>query len=321
MLIFTLRRLRAAAVLLFLVLTATFFLIHIAPGDPMNLLADPQIPLKQRQVLAEFYGLDKPLHVQYWIWLTHALQGDWGISIAENRPAFEIVLERLPNTAILVFAAVLLEYTLGILLGLIAVARAGTWIDESVRFLGLALFAVPSFWLALVGIELFSVRWPIFPTTHMRSLGSEHWPFWRQILDVLHHVALPATVLALSRFGGLLRFVRTGVLEILNQDYIRTARAIGVPERRILWRHALPNALAPIIHRFGVALPILLSGSVILEVIFSWPGLGQASFKAINGRDYPVIMATTALAATFVVLGSLLADLLHAWLDPRARQA
>lgn len=321
MLIFTLRRLGAAAVLMLLVLTATFFIIHIAPGDPFNLLADPRISAAQRAELAKFYGLDRPLPEQYWIWLSHVTQGDWGTSIIENQPAMKVLLERFPNTLLLVIGALVIEYSFGLGLGLLASSRPESSLDGGVRILSLILYSIPGFWLALLGIEFLAVRLPIFPTDQMTSVGAESWPPWRQALDVLHHMALPSLVLGLARFGGVMRFVRTGVLEVLNQDYIRTARAWGLRERRVLLRHALPNALAPLIHRFGVTLPVMLSGSVIIEVIFSWPGIGQAIFQAVLGRDYPVILASTAMTGSFVVLGTLFADLLHAWVDPRVRDA
>ncbi len=319
MLRFILRRLGAATLLLFLVLTATFFLIHIAPGEPVRLFDNPRISNEQKLELRELYGLDKPLGQQYLRWLGSVLRGDWGASITFERPAFDVLMERMPNTVLLVLAAFLVEYALGLALGLAAAARAGTTLDRWIRYLSLLLFSIPGFWLALLAIELLAVRWSWFPINQMTSEGAQALPPLQRLLDLLHHLALPALILGIARCGAVVRFARNGLLEVLNQDYIRTAHAKGLHPARVLWVHALPNALIPLVQRFGMALPIMLSGTVVIEVIFSWPGLGNAVFQAIRQRDYPVILASTALTGTMVVLGSLLADLLHAWIDPRVR--
>ncbi len=321
MLRFTLRRLAASALLLFLVLTATFFVIQIAPGEPARLFDNPRISEEKRDELRRIYGLDKPLHRQYLTWLGSVVQGEWGSSFSLNRPAFEVLLEKMPNTTLLVLAAVLVEHLLGLAFGILSAARAGTALDRRIRLGSLVLFSIPMFWTALLAIELLTVRWPLFPTNQMRSEGASALPLFRQILDLLHHLALPALILGVGRCGAVVRFVRNGLLDVLGQDYIRTAHAKGLHPARVLWVHALRNALIPLVQRFGVALPALLSGSLLIEVIFSWPGVGLAIYEAIRQRDYPVILASTALSGAMVVLGSLLADLLHAWLDPRVRHA
>jgi len=228
-------------------------------------------------------------------------------------------MDTVPNTVLLVAAGVTIEHGLGLILGLLAAARAGSRIDRTIRSVSLVLYAIPSFCLAMIAIELLAVRWSLFPINQMRSDGARNWPFFAQAIDVLHHLALPAFVLGLSRTGAVVRFVRNGLLDELQQDYIRTARAKGLSPARVLWVHALRNSLIPLVQRLGVALPILLGGSLIIEVIFSWPGVGLTTFLAIRSRDYPVILASTALSGALVVLGSLLADLAHAWLDPRVR--
>ncbi len=321
MLRFTLRRLGASALLLFLVLTATFFLIQIAPGEPTRLFDNPRISAERRQELRRVYGLDQPLGRQYVTWMGSVLRGDWGSSISFGRPAFEVLLEKMPNTCLLVAAAIVVEHTLGFFLGLLAAARAGSLVDRQIRVLSLVLYSVPIFWFAMLAIELLTIRWGLFPTNQMRSDGARLLSPFEQAIDVLHHLALPALILGIARCGAVVRFVRNGLLDVLSQDYIRTARAKGLSPARVLWVHALPNALIPLVQRFGMALPIMLSGSLIIEVIFSWPGVGYAVFQAIMQRDYPVIMASTAMSGALVVLGNLLADLLQAWLDPRVRHA
>ncbi len=321
MLRFLLRRLGASILLLFVVLTATFFIIHIAPGDPLQLFSTPRTSPEQVERLRQFYGLDQPLSTQYFRWLGSVLRGDWGFSITSGRAAGEILIEKLPASALLALAVVLVEHLLGVSLGLAAAARAGGRVDRQIRVISLLLYAVPAFWLALLSIEFLSVRWPIFPTNQMTSDGARYLPLAERILDLLHHLVLPACTLGVARCGAVVRFVRNGVLEVLDQDYIRTAYAKGLTPARILWVHALRNAIGPLIQRFGLSLPSLLGGALIIEVIFSWPGFGQAIFTAILERDYPVILASTAISGVAVVLGTLLADLLHAWIDPRVRHA
>ena len=321
MLRFTLRRLGASALLLFLVLTATFFLIHIAPGEPTRLFENPRASPEGIDELRRFYGLDKPLPEQYAIWLGAMLQGDWGHSFSLDRPALEILFERMPATCLLVLAAVAVEHLVGLLFGVLAAARAGSAFDRWVRVLSLVLYSVPAFWLALLAVELLGVRWPLFPINQMRSEGAHLLPPLARALDLLHHLALPALVLAVSRCGAVVRFVRNGLLEVLGQDYIRTARAKGLSPARVLWVHALRNALIPLVQRLGLALPLLLSGALIIEVIFAWPGVGLTIYQAILERDFPLILASTAMSGVLVVLGSLAADLAQAWLDPRVRYA
>ena len=316
---FWLRRLTSSALLLLLVLTTTFFMIQLAPGEPARLFGDPSIDETQRQKIREAYGLDRPLPEQYLRWLGSVATGDWGTSITTGRPALQVVLEKLPGTLLLVLAGVFVEHLFGILLGLFAAMRQGGSADSTIRGLSLALFSVPSFLLALVVLELFTVRWPLFPSGQMWSNDAASLAPAAAVVDVLHHLFLPAMVLGLSRCGAVIRYVRTGLLEILGQDFIRTAYAKGLSPARVVLHHGLRNTLNPLIQRLGVSLPLLLSSSLIIEVLFSWPGLGSTLYIAVGQRDYPVILAGTALAATLVVLGNLAADLGQALVDPRVR--
>lgn len=318
---FILRRLGVSALLLYFVLTSTFFFIHLAPGEPIRLYEDPSISVARQQEIRKNYGLDRPLVEQYTRWLSAFVQGDWGTSFTSSRPAAKVLFEKLPNSLLLILAAVFVEHAIGIALGIAAAARANTFLDTAVRTASLTLFAVPSFVLALLAIELLTVHWTLFPNGQMRSDQARSLPFVAAQLDLLHHLFLPAVTLGLARCGGVMRYVRNGLLESFGQDYIRTAHAKGLPPWRVLWIHALKNALTPLIQRLGVALPLLLSSSLIFEVIFSWPGIGSAMYLAVQQRDYPVILASTALGGALVVAGSLLADLLHALLDPRVRHA
>jgi peptide/nickel transport system permease protein len=252
-------------------------------------------------------------------WMGSMLRGDWGVSFSTGRPAATLLWEKMPNTCLLVAGTLLFEYGLGLILGVAAAARAGGRVDAWIRMVSQVLWAIPFFWLALVAVELFSVRWRLFPISGMSSDGADLLPTLQRTLDLLHHLALPALVSGLVRCGPVGRFIRNGLLDIKGQDYIRTAHAKGLSPARVLWVHGLRNAVIPVIQRLGFSLPMLLSGTLIVEVIFAWPGVGQATYWAMLQRDYPVILASTAMTASLVIFGTLLADLLHAWIDPRVR--
>lgn len=316
-----LRRLAAALLLLLLILSITFVLLHLAPGDPTALLQDSRIPQAQRERLRHVYGLDRPLHEQYFTWLRAvALEGDWGVSLVQQRPVTTLIAEALPNTLMLASAALALDYGLGFLLGVAAARRPGSLADHLIRFFSLLLFSLPLFWLGLMAILLFSYVWPILPPSHLHSVGAEQMGPAARLLDLLRHLILPACVLALASAGGTARFVRNSLLETMGQDYIRTARAKGLSERRVVWVHGVRNSLVPILQLFALSFPALLNGSLVTEVVFSWPGMGNLTFNAILTRDYPVILGATALSGIMVVLGNLIADLLHGVVDPRVRE-
>jgi peptide/nickel transport system permease protein len=317
-----LRRLAAALVLLFLVLSVTFALLHLAPGDPTSLLQDSRIPQAQRDRLRQIYGLDRPLHDQYLTWLEAvALRGDWGISLVQHRPVTALLAEALPNTLLLASTALAVEYCVGFLLGVAAARRAGRFADHAIRVGSLLLFSLPLFWLGLMGILLFSYVWPVLPASHMHSVGAAGFGPVERLVDLAKHLVLPALALGLASAGSTARFIRNSLLEVLRQDYILTARAKGISESRVVWVHGVRNALLPVLQLFALSFPNLLNGSLVIEVVFSWPGMGSLTFNAILTRDFPVILAATALSGTMVVLGNLIADLLHGVIDPRVRDA
>ena len=319
---FIVRRFAASALLLLLVLTATFVLVRLAPGDPIDMLMpmDQIVSEAYRQETAARLGLDRPLIEQYVRWLGATVRFDWGVSFSDGRPVRAKIGEALPRTAILVFGVLLVRYGVGITLGAWAAARQGTWVDRSIRQGTLVLFALPTFYLGYLAIELFSVRLGWTPTGGIR--GDDPTPnAVLGLLEIAKHLVLPAVVAGLSTCGRIVRLIRGGLLDVLNQDYIRAARARGLSARRVLWRHALPNVLAPVIQRLGVGLPLLLSGMAITESVFAWPGLGLLVLRAYAEFDYPTILAATATSGFLVVLGTLLADLVHAAVDPRVRDA
>jgi peptide/nickel transport system permease protein len=319
---FVLRRLAASLLLLYLVLSATFFLLHLAPGSPAALLAEDQrIPAEQRENLRRIYGLDQPLPVQYVRWLGAMARGDWGTSFSYQRPVTTLVFEAVPATLLLAAAALLVEQGTGLVFGIAAARRPGSAADHVIRVVSLLLYSLPIFWLGLMAILLFSLVWPVLPAGHMRSLGAEEMGSGARLLDLLRHLILPAAVLGLAEAGSVVRYVRGSLLDVLGQEYIRAARAKGISERRVVWVHALRNALPPLIQVLAISFATLLSGALITEVIFSWPGIGRLTFEAILSRDYPLVLATTAFSAIMVLLANLGADLLHALADPRIRDA
>ncbi len=316
------RRLAAAILLLFLVLTVTFFLVHLAPGDPATLLAGERATAASIRHLRKVYGLDRPLPVQYLLWLKAVvLSWDWGISISEGRPVTRVLGRAMGPTFALAGAALFIQYLVGLPLGVAAARRRGSRADAALRIGSLLLYSMPLFWLGLMAILLFAFTWPILPASHMHSVEVDSLGPWGSFVDLLRHLLLPALVLGLASAGATVRFVRNRMIEVLEEDYVRTARAKGLSERRVVWVHALRNALVPVIQLLGLSLPFLLNGSLVLEVVFSWPGLGRTAYQAILARDYPVILAVTALTAALVVAGNFLADVLHAAADPRVRHA
>lgn len=314
------KRLAGSALLLWVILTGAFFLIHATPGEPVWLhYAD--LPPEAAARLRDLYGLSRPLPLQYLHWLGAVLRGDWGASFSSAKPAMAMVLERLPATFVLALAVVLLEHGAGIGLGMLAATRAGGRLDRFLRGLALAANAFPVFVLGPLLIEIFAIRWPLLPPQQMSSIGAETWPWPQRLLDLLTHLCLPAAAFALVRFGGVFRFVRNGLLDVFGSEHLRLARALGIGERRLLWRFALPHTFGPLIQRLGVVLPMLLSGTLIIEVIFAWPGLGWLFYSAVFQRDYPVLLAATAFSAVLVILGNWAADTVAALVDPRLRHA
>lgn len=317
---FLLRRLGASLLLLFLVLSFTFFLLHLAPGDPLGLVEDSRLTPAERANQQRIYGLGRPLPEQYAAWLSAvALRFDWGTSLSFNRPVTELIAEALPATLALAAAALAVEYGLGLALGVAAARRPGSALDHLIRVLSLLLTSQPAFWLSLMAVLLFALVWPVLPAGHLRSVGAEFLDPGRRFLDLLRHLALPALVLGIHQSGAIARVVRGSLLDALGRESITAARARGLSERRVLWVHALRNALVPLIQLFALSATGLLSGAFVVEVVFSWPGIGGLTFGAISARDYPVVLATTALSATIVLVCNLAADVAHAVADPRVR--
>ena len=319
MLLFTLRRLVTSALLLWGVVTLTFVLVHAAPGDPIDLMVDPSTSSTEIASLRRAYGLDRPLPEQYAHWLGRLAHGDLGVSLRQNRPVREVIGDALPRTLQLAALALLLDLGLGTALGILAAVRRGGWLDRGTTLLSLAVYSMPSFWLALMLQLVFAYKLHWLPTTGTGDVPFSLPTFGGWMASTVRHMVMPLTVLGVAGAAGTARFMRGSMLEVLGQEYVRTARSKGLSPARIVLRHALRNAALPLVTLAGLSLPLLLSGAVVTEWIFGWPGMGRVTVEAILSRDIPVILATTLLSGALVVLGSLLADLGYAWLDPRIR--
>ena len=318
---FLVRRVAVAVLLVLVVLTLLFFVLRLAPGEPAVFYDNPELSVEQREALSRRLGLDQPLAIQYVRWLGAALTGDWGVSFSHKRPVAGILAEALPATLLLTVSALVLQYLFGIFLGVLSARRAGGVLDHLIRVVSLVLYSVPQFWLGLMALLLLAYRLPVFPSGGMHALDAERLAPLAYFGDLLHHLALPSLVLAAGSAGALTRYVRNGMLDALEGDYIVAARARGLSETRVIWVHALRNSLTPLTQLAGLSLPFLLSGALVVEVVFSWPGMGRLAFLAVGERDYPLVLGSVALTAMVVVLGSLVSDLLQALADPRVRDA
>jgi peptide/nickel transport system permease protein len=320
---FLLRRLGQGLAIVFVVATLTFALIHAAPGDPFaRVMDDARLSPEAVSALRARYGLDLPLPRQYARFLGGLLRGDLGLSISHQRPVAEVIAAALPNTLLLMSVALTLGFAFGIALGAAQGARAGSGFDRLTGTLGLVVAAIPEFWLALLVMLFFAATWRLFPVSGM--IDPVLHPYlspWGRALDVARHLVLPAGTLALVVAATVSRYQRSALIEVLPDAYVRTARAKGLPRRRVVLRHALRNALLPIITQAGLAVPALLGGAVFIEAIFAWPGMGRLVLEAVLAHDQPLVLASVMIGSVLVVLGGLLADLLYAAVDPRLRNA
>lgn len=321
MVTYLLRRLLFMLPLLLGITLITFFIIHLAPGTPTDAssFGNPRLDTAARERLRSLYGLDKPLTVQYFDWILRMAKFDFGVSFHDNRPVIKKIGERLPATLLLNILSLTLIFLVAIPLGVISAAKKDSFFDRFVTLFSFIAYAIPTFWLALLLLLLLGVTWRILPVGGMVSAQFDTLTLMGKTLDLLWHLVLPVFISAFTGFTSITRYTRSQMLEVLHQDYIRTARAKGLPEYKVIYKHGLSNALLPIITLLGLALPGLIGGGVIFETIFSWPGMGRLGWEAVMSRDYPVIMGVGVLSALLTLLGNLIADLLYAYADPRIR--
>lgn len=300
----------------------SFAVIHLAPGEPTGLATElnPRVTAEVRERLRVFYGLDKPLHEQYFRWLVRIVKLDFGRSFSpDRRLVIDKILERLPITVSLNVLSLLLILLIALPLGVLSATHQDTWLDRSTSVFVFIGFATPAFWAALLLMILFGVNLGWLPISGLTSLNFDSLtPFW-QAVDRLKHIVLPVTLSALTSLAGLSRYMRSSMLEEIRQDYVTTARAKGLGERVVVYKHALRNALLPVITVLGLSLPALIGGSVIFESIFAINGMGKLFFDSVLSRDYPVVMGVLVMGAFLTLLGNLLADISYAWSDPRIR--
>ncbi len=321
MALYLLRRLVQVAIVVALVTTIAFFLIHVAPGDPFGAaMANPNVNEAVRAHWREAYGLDRPLPEQFARYVASVARGNLGWSFSLQRPVADVLRDTLPNTLFLMSIALVASFALGIALAVAQVMKPGSLTDRVIGGISLFLFSMPEFWLALMILVLLAFRFSIFPIGGMMnpeihsSLGAGG-----RLADIARHTVLPALTLTLLFSAVVARYQRAALLDVLPADYVKTARAKGVPERVIVRHHALRNALLPTITLFGLAFPALLTGAVFIEKVFSWPGMGLVIVNSIDTRDYPLLMAAVIIGSILVALGSLIADLLYLVADPRLR--
>lgn len=316
-----LRRTLQAVVTFAVALALLFFLMRAAPGDPLSRLSgDRPFSPAEIAVLRARYGLDQPIGTQFVSFLSGLVDGDLGVSIEYGRPVVSLLTERLPATLLLGGSVLLLNFTVGLWLGVRQAVRHGRREDRWLTAISLAGYAMPSFWLGLVLAWLVGIKWRLLPPAGMQDplLGFDA-SLPARVVDLLRHLVLPALTLSMVSIAATMRYQRSAMLEVLRLPYIVTARAKGLAERHVTWRHAWRNALFPVITLFGLWLPILVTGSVFVEAVFAWPGLGSLAAAAVSGRDYPLLMGASLLVAALVIAGGLLTDVAYALLDPRIR--
>jgi peptide/nickel transport system permease protein len=301
------------------VVVLTFVLLHLAPGDPVDLLLGPAAAPAQRAAQRHALGLDRPLPSQFGTWLARFARGDWGESIAKGEPVRRVLGDAWPATVRLVALSLLLSYLIGLAVGVVQAIRNGSRTDTALSIASVALFALPGYWLGLMLVLVFTYWAHALPAFGAAGFDADYLRGASWVVDRLRHLALPLATLTLIGIGGAARFVRGAMLDTLGQPFIMTARAKGLRTRRVVGRHALRNALTPVVTLLGLSLPALFSGAVFVEAVFAWPGVGRVLVEAVQARDYPVVMAATVVSAVLVVSGNMLADLLAAWLDPRVR--
>jgi peptide/nickel transport system permease protein len=299
-----------------------FFVMRLAPGSPTDLQTqmNPKASAEMKERLMSMYELDKPIHVQYWSWLKKLGRGDLGTSFSsDHRPVSDKILERLPITILINFLSLLIIIAVAVPIGVLSAVHQDSLFDKVTAVFVFIGFAVPTFWLALLLMIFFGISLGWLPISGLRSLNYEYLSTWGQLVDLVKHLILPVFISAFGGLAGLSRYMRANMLEVIRQDYILTARAKGLSERQVIYKHALRNALLPAITILGLSVPGLIGGSVIFETIFAIPGMGQLFYMSVMARDYPTVMGILLIGAILTLVGNLIADLSYALADPRIR--
>jgi len=299
-----------------------FFVMRLAPGSPTDLQTEmnPKASQESKERLNALYELDKPIYVQYGSWLKKISRGDLGVSFSsDHRPVADKIMERLPITILINILSLVIIIAVAVPIGVLSAVHQDSLFDKVTTVLVFIGFAAPTFWLALLLMIFFGIHLGWLPISGLRSLNYEYLNIWNQLIDLAKHLVLPVFVSAFGGLAGLSRYVRANMLEVIRQDYIMTARAKGLSERDVIYRHALHNALLPAITILGLSIPGLIGGSVIFETIFAIPGMGQLFYMSVMARDYPTIMGILLIGAILTLVGNLIADVSYAVADPRIR--
>jgi peptide/nickel transport system permease protein len=315
---YIIKRLVTSLIILWAVLSATFLLVHLAPGDPSMLYIRPEIDANVVENIRSQMGFDMPVWKQYFIWIKNFVKGDFGFSFVQHQTVGQILLDAIPNTLRLTVTVLVFQYTIGILLGIICAIKHKSKLDSIINSGLLFLYAMPGFWIALIAILIFSLYLGWLPSSQMNSI-QEFEILWSYIWDSIRHLILPTIILSIPFISYTTRFVRDKFIDILKDPYIITAKAYGLKKNIILFKYTLKNALLPLITLVGLYLPFLLGGAVITEFIFAWPGMGRITVNAIYTHDYPLILATNFIATAAVIGGNLISDILYYFADPRIR--
>jgi peptide/nickel transport system permease protein len=320
MLLFVARRLVVSALLVLGLLSLVFVVLHAVPGDPLTRYMTPDMDPESIEQLRQRFGLDRPLPVQYWSYMRAFLvQGDFGTSLASRRPVADLLRETIPNTALLAGLALVLRFALGVAAGAAAAVRRNRPLDRVLMVGSLIVASMPAFWVGLMVVLVFALHLGWLPPGSMHAIDHAELAPLARLGDSLRHLAMPVFVLGIGGVASTARYMRASLLDELAQDYVRTARAKGLGARGVVLRHALRNALAPIVTLLGLSLPGIVGGALVVETVFAWPGMGRLASMAIAARDYPVVLGATFLSAVLVVIGNLLADVAGSLLDPRLR--
>jgi peptide/nickel transport system permease protein len=313
-------RLIQSLIVVLIVTTISFFVIRSAPGDPFSYDSPNVTPAIREHWRAQF-GYDRPLPEQFVRYVTSAAHGQFGYSFQMHEDVSKALAQTIPRTLLLTGVALGLSFVLGLIIGVAQAVRRGSWFDRISSGVLMFFYSLPDFWAALMVLLVFAYWWPVLPAGNIVDpVLHDYMSAWPAFIDRVRHLALPAASLTLLTMAGISRYQRTAMLEILPSDFIRTARAKGLPERQIIWRHALRTALTPMVTMLGLLLPALLGGALFVEKVFSWPGMGLLAANAIGARDYDLVTATVVVGSIMVVIGNVCADLLHVALDPRIRE-
>lgn len=318
---YTIRRLILIVPTFFLITLVIFTIIHLAPGDPVSIMvgANPRITPEEKNRMIKDFGLDEPVHIQYVLWLGRLFRGDLGHSYSYHQSVAKLISERIPRTLELMLITEVLGLALAVVLGVVCAVKQYSLTDSVSKFVALIGYSAPSFWLGLLSITVFAGMLGWLPSFGVQTYGTTFPTIFDAWFDHLKHLILPVGILTFGWVAYLFRLVRSSMLEVLNQDYIITARAKGVKERMVIYKHALRNALLPVVTYEGYSIGFILGGAAVIETVFSWPGLGKFWVDVAANRDYPTLMALSMIIALMIMLGNLAADIVYAIVDPRIR--